>query len=122
MKILAYVLGAMWLAWGVMHFTAHDEVVRQMPSYFPWKSFFVVITGIAELAIGAGLFVARTRRIAALAAVVLLVLYTPAVIHMVWNDILPTTWPQWARTFARWFIPPHNVVFAYLAYRVAKRS
>jgi uncharacterized membrane protein len=53
----------------------------------------------------------RRRRLAAWGAIGLLVIFTPAVIHIVANDVLPIAWPQGLRTFFRWFVPPHNVLF-----------
>ena len=115
-KVSAYVMGAMWLAYGVMHFVSHDEAVRQMPTYFPWKSFWVSITGLGELAVGLGLFWPATRRYAAWGSIGLLVIFTPAVINIVVNDVVPVEWPSWLRVFFRWFVPPHNVLVALWAF------
>jgi len=120
-NITAYVLGLLWLGFGVMHFGAHDETIRQMPSYFPWKSFWVDASGVAEILVGVGMFVPRTRALAARASIVLLVIYTPAVIHIVANDVIPLDWPQAMRWFFRWFMAPINVGMGYWAYAYVGR-
>jgi uncharacterized membrane protein len=121
-NIAAYVLGVLWLGFGVMHFGAHDETLRQMPSYFPWKSFWVYATGVAEILVGVGLFVGRTRPLAARTSILLLVIYTPAVIHIVAHDVIPIDWPQGLRWFFRWFMAPINVGMGYWAYAFVGRS
>jgi uncharacterized membrane protein len=121
-NIAAYVLGVIWLGFGVMHFAAHDETLRQMPSYFPWKSFWVYSTGVAEILVGVGMFAARTRSLAARMSIVLLLIYTPAVIHIVANDVIPIDWPQAVRWFFRWFMAPINVGMGYWAYAYVRPS
>ena len=115
-NIAAYVLGVLWLGFGVMHFGAHDETLRQMPTYFPWKSFWVYATGVAEILVGVGLFATRTRPLAARISIILLVIYTPAVIHIVAHDVIPVDWPEAVRWFFRWFMAPINVGMGYWAY------
>ena len=105
----AIVLALFWLAMGVLHFVDHDETVRQMPSYFPWKDPIVVITGVLELCAAALLVPRKTRAGGAFGTMFLLVVYTPAVIHIVQHDATPLAWPEWQRNAFRWGVVPANI-------------
>jgi uncharacterized membrane protein len=107
--VTAVVLGAFWLLMGVWHFTMHDETMRQMPPYWPWKAFFVAVTGALEILAAIALMPRPTRPWGALATMILLVAYTPAVVHIVQHDVAPLTWPPWARATFRWGVVPANV-------------
>lgn len=111
----AWILGVFWFAMGVLHFVAHEATVLQMPSYFPLKDPIVVITGVAELVVALLLFPRKTRAWGALGTMILLILYTPAVIHIVQNDATPGTWPTWERAFFRWGVIPANIALFFRA-------
>jgi uncharacterized membrane protein len=105
----AVVLALFWLAMGVLHFADHAETVRQMPSYFPLKDPIVVITGVLEIVAALALVPRQTRAFGALGTMILLVLYTPAVIHIVQHDATPVAWPSWERAAFRWGVIPANI-------------
>jgi uncharacterized membrane protein len=107
--LTATLLALFWLAMGVLHFVDHAETVRQMPSYFPLKDPIVVITGVLEIVAAIALVPRPTRRFGALGTMVLLVLYTPAVIHIVQHDATPVLWPAWERAAFRWGVIPANI-------------
>lgn len=67
---------------GVMHFMAPDDYVRIVPRWVPDPELMVLLSGIAEIAGGAGLLAARTRRIAGAGLILLLVAVFPANIEM----------------------------------------
>lgn len=102
-------LALFWIWMGVLHFTMHDETVRQMPSYFPWKDEIVVITGVLEILVAVMLFPAKIRHWGAFGTMFLLVIFTPAVIHIVQHDATPLAWPQWQRSGFRWGVVPANL-------------
>ena len=105
----AVVLALFWLAMGALHFLDHDETVWQMPSYFPWKDPIVVITGVLEVIAAAMLVPRKLRPWGAYATMFLLVIYTPAVIHIVQHDATPRGWPRWERDVFRWGVVPANI-------------
>ena len=123
--ILATVLAVFWLAMGVLHFVDHKETVRQMPSYFPWKDPIVVITGVLEVIAAILLVPPRVRPWGAFGTMFLLVIYTPAVIHIVQHNATPLGWPTWARNAFRWGVVPANIglfVWASVYWRIGTRD
>jgi uncharacterized membrane protein len=94
---------------GVWHFTMHDETMRQMPPYWPWKAFFVAVTGGLEIVAALALVPRRLRPWGAPGTMILLVAYTPTVLHIVQHDATPAHWPAWARAAFRWGVVPANV-------------
>jgi uncharacterized membrane protein len=120
-NLSAWVLAAFWFTMGVLHFVDHDETVRQMPAYFPWKDPIVVITGVLEITVALMLVPASVRHWGAFGTMVLLVIYTPAVIHIVQNDATPLKWPLWQRAVFRWGVIPANIglfVWAQVYFRI----
>jgi uncharacterized membrane protein len=105
----AWVLAAFWFAMGVLHFADHAETVRQMPTYFPWKDEIVVITGAMEILAAVMLLPAKLRHWGAFGTMFLLVIFTPAVIHIVQNNATPLAWPEWQRSAFRWGVIPANL-------------
>lgn len=75
----AIVMGTALLGMGIMHFAAPGRFDSIIPDEIPLsKRGLTYASGVAELAIGAGLLVPRTRRPAALAAIGLFVAVFPA--------------------------------------------
>lgn len=87
---------------GVAHFVAPAPFVAMVPAALPWPLALVYLSGVAEVAVGLGLLVERTRRLAAWGLVALLVAVAPANLNMAINDIplggrdLPA-WALWGR-------------------------
>jgi uncharacterized membrane protein len=64
------------------HFTSmRPDMVAMVPPYVPNPEFMVTFTGICEVLGAVGLLVPRTRRIAAVALIVLLLAVLPANVH-----------------------------------------
>jgi uncharacterized membrane protein len=64
------------------HFTSmRPDMVAMVPPYVPNPEFMVTFTGICEILGAVGLLVPRTRRIAAVALIVLLLAVLPANVH-----------------------------------------
>jgi len=79
---------------GVLHFAKPAPFVAIVPSYLPWPELLVALSGVAELLVGAGLMTNRYRRIAAWAAVALLVAVLPANIHAAQSGVLVEGYPS----------------------------
>lgn len=108
---LRWAFGVLMIAQGVNHFVSADFFVSIMPPYLPWHLELVYASGVAEIAIGAGVLVARTRRLAAWGAFALLVAVFPANIHMALHpESYPTIPPAalWVR------LPLQAVFFAWV--------
>lgn len=96
--VSAIALGLLFISTGAMHFRDPDSYVRIMPPYLPRHLELVYLSGIAEIAGGIGVLVRRTRRIAGLGLIALLVAVFPANVHMALYDL----------PFGRWD-PPRAV-------------
>lgn len=79
---LRWVLGALMVFAGVMHFTKTDTFARIVPRFLPYHSALVLISGVFEIALGVGLQITRLRRISALGLIALFVAVFPANINM----------------------------------------
>jgi uncharacterized membrane protein len=85
----AYRLGAMLMGMGTLHFAAPKPFDTIVPAELPGSPrFYTYASGVAELATGALLVSARTRKLGALSAVALFLAVFPANINMVrlWKD------------------------------------
>jgi uncharacterized membrane protein len=73
---------AWFLIGGVFHFTATPAFVSIVPPYAPWPEFWVLFSGVCEIAGAIGVLVPKTRRMAGWALIVLSVCVTPANLEM----------------------------------------
>lgn len=97
----AYRLGALLLGMGTLHFAAPKPFDAIVPAELPGSArSYTYASGVAELASGALLLSPRTRRVGALAAVVLFISVFPANVNMVrlWKD---KPWPMRVGAIAR---------------------
>jgi len=77
-------MGAGLIAMGIWHFVAPSGFDAIIPDEIPVaKRTLTYASGVAEVAIGAGLLVPRTRRVSALAAAALFVAVFPANVNTV---------------------------------------
>jgi uncharacterized membrane protein len=75
-------LAVMFCFTAVAHFNSmRADLVRMVPPMVPNAELMVTITGIAEVLGAFGLLVPQTRRIAAIALIILLIAVLPANIH-----------------------------------------
>ena len=97
----AYRIAALLLGVGTIHFLAPKQFDAIIPAELPGSPrFYTYASGVAEVAIGGLLLSGRTRRSAALAAVVLFVAVFPGNLNMVrlWWD---KPWPMRIAALAR---------------------
>jgi uncharacterized membrane protein len=80
-----------------------------MPPYLPWHAELVFLSGVAEVLIGIGLLVPRTRVLAAWGAIALLVAVYPANVYQAVNDIPMGNPPRPTGVF-RWIRLPLQFV------------
>ena len=85
---LLYVLGPAFIIAGVLHFIVPELYVQIIPPFFPVPLVLVYLSGLAEIAVGIGLLIPRTRQPAAWATVVLLVAIFPANIYMATHGVV----------------------------------
>lgn len=78
MKLLRYLLGALFIAAGANHFISPDFYLEMMPEWLPLHGPAVFWSGVAEVAGGLMLFFERTARAGGIFLIVLLVAIFPA--------------------------------------------
>ena len=86
-RVLLYLMAVLYIAAGVMHFVTPDFYVAIMPRALPWHLELVWLSGLAEIAVGVGLMVPRTRIWAAWGTIALLLAVYPANIDMALHDV-----------------------------------
>ncbi len=110
-------LGAFFLAAGLLHFLRPKPYVAIVPEALPRKLELVYASGVAEMACGAGVLGERTRRVAGWWLIATLLAIFPANVNMAVNAeryrfVRP--WLLWAR------LPVQGVLIAWV-WRVAVR-
>jgi uncharacterized membrane protein len=116
---LRYVMGAFYVVAGVMHFVAPKVYEQVVPPVLPRPRALVYLSGVAEIVLGIGVFVPRTRRLSAWGLVSLLVAVFPANVYMATHDVTLRGVPEWARDppdAALWARLPLQVVLALWAW------
>jgi uncharacterized membrane protein len=78
---------AMFTSAGVAHFTKPDFFEAIVPDWFPNARLANQVSGAAELVLGLGLLVPKTRRLSAYGLIALLVIVFPANIDMAVNRV-----------------------------------
>lgn len=104
---LRYVLAALFVVAGIMHFAVPESFVQIVPPFLPAPLALVYLSGIAEILLGVGLLDERTRPYAAWGLVALLVAVFPANVYMATHDVViegaaepirdPSTAARWGR-------------------------
>ena len=116
---IALGLGSFITLAGVMHFanpTFFDDIVP--PWLPPSERFWTYASGVAELIVGPMLLIPRTRRLGALAAIVLFVAVYPANLYMLWDWRDRSAGEQ----FISWARLPFQFLFIWLAWKVYRRE
>jgi len=123
---LLYVMGPLYVVAGVAHFVAPELYVQIIPPLFPAPLALVYLSGVAEIAVGVGLLVPRTRQYAAWATIALLLAIFPANIYMATSGVVvdgapgggdPSELVRWGRLplqavlilWAYWYAQPLDV-------------
>jgi uncharacterized membrane protein len=75
-------LAVMFLFTAAAHFNSmRPDLIAMVPPWMPWPAFMVSFTGVCEILGAAGLLIPRTRRLAAVALILLLIAMLPANVH-----------------------------------------
>lgn len=116
---IAVIMGAAVTAAGITHFVAPDFFDEIVPPWLPPSPrFWTYASGVAELIVGPALIWRRTRRRAALGAVVLFIAVYPANLYMAW-DWRDRELSERAVSLLRL---PFQFLFIWLAWRVHRRT
>ena len=101
---LLYVMAPAYVVAGVLHFVVPELYIQIVPPLVPAALAVVYLTGLAEIAVGIGLLIPRTRQYAAWATVALLVAIFPANVYMATHGIVVEGMPGGGdpSAFVRW--------------------
>lgn len=77
----AWGAGILFVFTGTGHFIQTEQFTWMLPAWVPQRTLLIYATGVLEFAIAAGFFFARTRRLAAFAAITVLIAFFPANIY-----------------------------------------
>ena len=103
---LLYVMGPAYVVAGLMHFVVPELYAQIIPPVLPAPLVLVYLSGVAEIVVGVGLLVPRTRTYAAWATIALLVAIFPANVYMATSGVAvqgmpgggdPSAVVRWAR-------------------------
>lgn len=91
---LRYVMGFFYIGAGILHFVAPKVYARVVPPRFPKPVALVYLSGLAEIVLGGGVLLQRTRRRSAWGIIALLVAVFPANVHMATSDVATDAVPD----------------------------
>jgi uncharacterized membrane protein len=82
-KVFTYFFAIFMMVAGLNHFLNPDFYLPLIPPYLPWPEAVNMLSGVLELAAGAGLLLAGTRRVAALGIAAMMLAFVPAHVYFV---------------------------------------
>lgn len=102
---LGYLMGLGYIVAGVLHFVVPELYAQIIPPILPAPLALVYLSGVAEIVVGVGVLIPRTRRYAAWATIALLVAIFPANVYMATSMVAvegigggdPSAAARWAR-------------------------
>jgi uncharacterized membrane protein len=114
-------LAALFIAAGCAHLIHPEPFLAIMPQYLPWPRAIVLVSGAAEIAGGAGLLIALTRRAAACGLIVLLICVVPANVRALQTGMVVAghsvpAWLLWMR------LPVQPLLIAWVYFACLRRS
>ena len=95
-KLSRYLMAALYVGAGTLHFVKPAVFARIVPPYLPAPRLLVAVSGAAEVAGGLGLLLPATRRPAAIGLIALLVAVFPANVYMARHNAELFRLPAWA--------------------------
>lgn len=84
---LLYLMGPLYVFAGVMHFVVPEVYAQVVPPSLPRPLDLVYVSGVAEIVLGVGVLIPRTRRVSAWGLVALLAAVFPSNVYMATHDL-----------------------------------
>lgn len=81
-----YFFGVLYILAGALHFINPEFYLKIMPPYLPWHLPLIYLSGIAEIVLGIGLLLPKSREMAAWGVIALLILVFPANIYLAFSE------------------------------------
>ena len=86
-NITIYVMSLLYIIVGIKHFVDVEYFVSIVPNYISWKKEAVFVSGFFEILLGILLLFHKTRKLAALGIILLLIAVFPANIYLYVSEI-----------------------------------
>lgn len=115
----AYGAGALFVFTGIGHFVQTEQLSWMLPEWVPQKFFLVYATGVLEFAIAAGLIIPGTRRLSAVAAIIVLIAFFPANVYAAFQHI-PMSGNEWGPIYLLLRGPMQLAIIAWIYWFVLK--
>jgi len=90
-----YLMAAIYIIAGTMHFVRPKMYMRILPGYLPGHKFLVNFSGIAEIILGLALCFSQTQIIAVYAIIIMLTFFLPVHFHMLFGKNASMGLPKW---------------------------
>lgn len=113
-------IALLFITIGVLHFVRADFFLAIVPPWVPQRDLAVSLSGVAEIAGGAGLLIPATRRLAAYGLLLLLVVVFPANVYMLQQAIARDAQRWWQ--LALWLRLPLQFVLMWWIWSAALRT
>ncbi|MEO7801331.1 MAG: MauE/DoxX family redox-associated membrane protein [Ginsengibacter sp.] len=102
-KIFLWATALFYIAAGCNHFVHPDTYISLIPPYLPWPAFLNTLSGTLEILFGGMLLINKTRKLATILIILMLLAFLPAHVYMVQKNgcISPALcvplWLAWLR-------------------------
>lgn len=90
-----YVMAAVYILAGIMHFIKPKIYLRIMPRYLPFHKQLVLLSGLAEIILGAGLLFRPTKDIAIYGIITMLAVFLLVHFYMLSSEKASAGFPKW---------------------------
>jgi len=109
-KLFLWIYAFLYVFAGLNHFVSTEVYYAIMPKWLPAHSFLIYLSGSMEIVLGILLIFSRTRRLAAILLILMLIAFLPAHIYMI--QIAPFLLGKFLITpFIAWVRLPLQVLF-----------
>lgn len=90
-----YLMAAMYIVAGLMHFVKPKMYMRIMPRYLPYHKELVFTSGIAEIVLGLGLCFSKTLKFSVYGIVLMLLVFLMVHFYMLSGEKASAGIPKW---------------------------
>ena len=90
-----YLMAAMYIIAGIFHFIKPKAYLRIMPRYLPKHKLLVILSGVAEIILGAALCIPTLTRLAIYGIIMMLIAFIPVHVYMFTEKKASLGIPQW---------------------------
>ncbi len=88
-------MGAIYIIAGIMHFIKPKVYLRIMPRYLPFHKPLVLLSGVAEILLGIGLFFKETKNLSIYGIIAMLAVFLLVHFYMLSSNKASAGFPKW---------------------------